>query len=65
MDAKKNENQIYIRACRAHEIFDVSKTTFWRFTKEESFPKKRRVLGTVCYSIEELTSWFDSCAESA
>jgi len=60
-----SEYQEYIRAGKAHEIFDVSKTTFWRFTKEEGFPQKRRVLGAVCYSIKELRKWFDGFAESA
>lgn len=60
----KNEinEQKYVRASKAHEIIDVSKTTFWRMTKESSFPKKRKIMGNSLYSISELIEWIDSHA---
>jgi len=60
-----SEIQEYIRAYRAHEIFDISKTTFWRLSKEDDFPKKRKVHGATLYSILELREWFDSKVEAA
>jgi len=55
----------YIRAGKAHELFDISRTTMWRFTKEDSFPKKRKIMGVTLYSISELREWFDSFEEAA
>lgn len=52
----------YVRAGHAHEIFDVSKTSFWRFSKLDGFPKKRVIFGIVLYSVAELKNWIDSTA---
>jgi predicted DNA-binding transcriptional regulator AlpA len=50
----------YIKASKAHNLFGVSRTTFWRFSKEEGFPKKRVIMGVTLYSIKELRNWLDS-----
>ena len=55
----------YVRACNAHEILDVSKTTFWRMTKADDFPKKRKIMGVALYSIKELRKWIDDHATAA
>ena len=55
--------QLYVRAGAAHEIFGVSKTTFWRLTKTEGFPKKRRFGGASAYKIAELEAWADAQCE--
>ncbi len=55
----------YIRATKAHEILDVSRTKFWRLTKHDDFPKKRNLFGSVVYKIQELIEWVDSKAEIA
>jgi predicted DNA-binding transcriptional regulator AlpA len=56
--------QIYIRADKAHEILDVSKTTFWRMSKTEGFPNKKKIQGVSLYSIQELIEWVESHSDS-
>ena len=55
--------KLYVRATNAHKIFDVGRTTFWRWTKEKDFPKIRKRKGVSNYLIQELTEWFDKDIE--
>jgi predicted DNA-binding transcriptional regulator AlpA len=56
--------QIYVRADKAHEILDVSKTTFWRMSKTEGFPNKRKIQGVSLYYIQEIIDWVESHSDS-
>lgn len=57
--------KIYVRADRAHEILDVSRTTFWRMSKVDSFPSKKKIHGVSLYSIQEIVDWVESHSQNS
>jgi len=60
-----SDNQLYARAGEAHEILGISRTSFWRLTKKDDFPKKITLAGAVVYKISELVEWADKQRELA
>jgi len=50
----------YIRAKNAPELLGVSKSTFYRYSKDDNFPKKIRLHGAVVYKEDELVEWIES-----